>query len=126
MMSQAQLLETSLLVIWNDRNADRRLEMMKKTYTADVQFYEFNDAKPIVGFAAISDVITKLQAAWPAESVFKLNKPSQVNHSIQIACWDLGPQGAPSIAKGIDVAVIENSLIKSFYLFLEPQDKATE
>ena len=32
MTTTAQLLEHSLLVIWNDRNEDRRLEEMKKTY----------------------------------------------------------------------------------------------
>lgn len=119
MTTPAQQLEHSLLVIWNDRNADRRLAAMKQTYAPDVHFYEFNAGTPIVGHTAINELISKLQAEWPPESRFELNKPSQVNHSIQIASWNLTPRGMQPIATGMDVAVIENDLIKSFYLFLD-------
>ena len=61
MTTTAQLLEYSLLVIWNDRNADRRLEEMKKTYAPDVHFYEFDTGKAIVGYKAINELISKLQ-----------------------------------------------------------------
>ena len=119
MTTPAQLLEHSLLVIWNDRNADRRLVAMKQTYAPDVHFYEFNAGKPLVGYTAINEVISKLQTEWPPECRFELNKPSQVNHSIQTASWQLGSPGMQPIATGMDVAVIENDLIKSFYLFLD-------
>lgn len=124
MTTPAQLLENSLLVIWNDRNPDRRLEAMKKTYAPDVHFYEFNSGKAIAGHTAINELISKLQSEWVPESRFELNKPSQVNHSIQIASWNLGPQGMQPIATGMDVAVIENNLIKSFYLFLDAPEKS--
>jgi hypothetical protein len=123
MSTTAQLLETSLLVIWNDRNADRRLDVMKKTYTSDVHFYEANEGDPIVGHLAINKLISKLQAGWPPESKFELNKPTQINHLVQIASWTLGPQGMKPVATGMDVAIVENDLIKSFYLFLDPPEK---
>ena len=124
MTTTAELLEHSLLVIWNDRDAERRLEEMKKTYAPDVHFYEFNSKEAMVGFKAINDLISKLQKEWPPESRFELNKPSDVNHQIQIATWTLGPQGKPPVATGMDVAVVENDLIKSFYLFLDPPEKS--
>jgi len=120
----AQLLENSLLVIWNERNADRRLEAMKQTYAPDVYFYEFNTGEAIVGHTAINELIAKLQSEWPPESRFELRKPSQVNHQVQIASWNLGPQGMQPVATGMDVAVIENDLIKSFYLFLDTPGKS--
>jgi hypothetical protein len=120
----AQLLENSLLVIWNERNADRRLEAMKQTYAPDVHFYEFNTGEAIVGHSAINELISKLQKEWPSESRFELNKSSQVNHQVQIASWNLGPQGMQPVATGMDVAVIENDLIKSFYLFLDIPEKS--
>ena len=120
----AQLLEHSLLVIWNDRNANRRLEAMKKTYAPDIHFYEFHTGTPIVGHTAINELIKKLQTDWPPESRFVLNKPSQLNHSVQIATWNLGPEGMEPIATGVDVAVIENDLIKSLYLFLNTPEKS--
>ena len=49
MSTRAQLLETSLLVIWNSRDAQQRLDVMKKTYDPDVHFYEFDTSKPMVG-----------------------------------------------------------------------------
>src|SRR5580765_912513 len=104
MTTPAQLLENSLLVIWNSRNANQRLEEMKKTYAPDVHFYEFNTGNAIVGYTAINEVISKLQSEWPPESKFELNKPVQVNHSVQIASWKLAPEGKQPVATGTDVA----------------------
>ena len=88
MTIDAQLLEDSLLRIWNDRNADLRLKMMKKVYAADIYFYESNTSEAIVGHQAINELISKLQAEWPVEFQFSLSKPSQVNHLTQIASWN--------------------------------------
>jgi arginyl-tRNA synthetase len=119
METRAQLLENSVLAIWSEPNADKRLEEMKKTYAVDVHFYEFNSEKAVIGYKAINELIAKLQKEWPPETRFELNKPSQVNHQIQVVSWNMGPQGKPPVATGIDVAVIENDLIKSFYLFID-------
>ena len=119
MATTAQLLEDSLLVIWNDRNAERRLEAMKKTYAPDIHFYESNAGEPIIGHEAINELIARLQHEWAIEFKFELNKPSQVNHTTQIISWNLGPQGAQPVATGMDVAIIEDELIKSLYLFLD-------
>lgn len=113
----AQLLENSLLLIWNDRNAGKRLELMKETYAPDIHFYESNTGEAIIGHQAINELISTLQKQWPIEFQFQLNKPSQVNHLIQIISWNLGPQGAQPVATGMDVAVIENNLIQSLHLF---------
>jgi hypothetical protein len=42
-----------------------------------------------------------------------------VNHTTQIISWNLGPKGAAPIASGMDVAITENDMIKSIYLFLD-------
>ena|SRR5437762_333615 len=119
MTTTAQLLEDSLLVIWNDRDADRRLEAMKRIYAPDIHFFESNTAEAIIGHTAINELITKLQQTWPVEFQFELNKPSQVNHTTQIISWNLGPKGTPPVATGRDVAFTENEKIRSLYLFLD-------
>ncbi|HOY96075.1 MAG TPA: hypothetical protein PK509_10075 [Catalimonadaceae bacterium] len=119
MATTAKLLEDSLLVIWNDRNAERRLEVMEKTYSFDIHFYESNTGEAIIGHKAMNVLISKLQAEWPIEFQFELNKPSQVNQTTQIVSWNLGPKGGIPVATGLDVAITENDLIKSLYLFLE-------
>jgi hypothetical protein len=119
MAKTAKLLEDSLLVIWNDRNSEHRLEAMKRIYAPDIYFFESNTSEGIVGHNAINELISKLQTEWPIEFQFELNKPSQVNHTTQIISWNLGPKGATPIATGMDVATTENDLIKSLYLFLD-------
>ena len=119
MATTAQLLEESLLAIWSSGNPGGRLDVMKKIYAPDIHFYETNTGDPIVGHQAINQLISRLQSEWPAGSRFEITGPSQVNHSVQIASWTLGPQGAQPVATGMDVAVIENNLIKSLYLFLD-------
>jgi hypothetical protein len=119
METTAKLLEDSLLIIWNDRNAENRLEAMKEIYAPDIHFFESNTGEAIVGHKAINELISKLQTEWPIEFQFELNKPSQVNHTTQIVSWKLGPKGALPIAIGMDVAVTENEMIKSLYLFLD-------
>lgn len=119
MQTTAKLLEDSLLVIWNDRNADNRLAAMQQTYAPDIHFYETNTGDPIVGHTSINDLISKLQAEWPVEFQFELSKPSQVNHTTQVISWNLGPKESAPVATGMDVAIIENNLIQSLYLFLD-------
>jgi hypothetical protein len=41
-----------------------------------------------------------------------------------MASWALGPQGMQPVATGMDVAIIENNLIKSLYLFLDSFEKS--
>jgi hypothetical protein len=119
MATTAKLLEDSLLVIWNDRNADNRLEAMQRIYAPDIHFFESNAGEAIVGHKAINELITKLQTEWLIEFQFESNKPPQVNHTTQVISWNLGPKGGTPIATGMDVAIIEHDLIKSLYLFLD-------
>ncbi|WP_343633963.1 hypothetical protein [Fluviicola sp.] len=90
MATTAKLLEDSLLVIWNDRNPGNRLAAMQRIYAPNIHFFESNDGKPIIGYEAINALISKLQAEWPLEFVFELNKPSQVNHASQLVFLEPG------------------------------------
>lgn len=123
-MNAAQLLEDSLLVIWNDRDANRRLAAMHSAYAPDMAFFEGHGAEAIVGHQAINELITKLQAGWPVEFRFELIKPAQANQLVQLVSWHLGAAGAPPVATGSDVAIVENGLIKALYLFLDSSENA--
>ncbi|WP_345954794.1 nuclear transport factor 2 family protein [Mucilaginibacter sp. PAMB04168] len=123
MENSAKLLEDSLLVIWNDRQAERRLEAMQEVYAADIIFYESNEGPAIMGHQDINDLIAKLQEQWPAEFRFELNRPSLANHQVQHISWTLGIPGQTPVASGMDIAVIEEGKIKSLHLFLDPVGK---
>ncbi|NUY80288.1 nuclear transport factor 2 family protein [Flavobacterium sp. MAH-1] len=118
MKNRAQLLEDSLLVIWNDRNSQNRLQAMQRIYASDIQFFETDGDEPFVGHDAINDVIGKLQSEWPVEFSFQLTEPAKANNEIQLISWTLGIPGQTPVAKGSDVAIIENGKIKSLHLFL--------
>ncbi|MCF2443942.1 hypothetical protein L0657_08250 [Dyadobacter sp. CY345] len=118
METSAKLLEDSLLLIWNERNAERRLEVMKEIYAPEIAFYESNNDEASTGYQAINDVISSLQAQWPLEFNFELTGPGQVNHQIQHIAWTLGIPGQTPAASGMDVALIENHKIVSLFLFL--------
>lgn len=119
MATTTQLLEDSLLLIWNDRDAARRLVAMQRVYAPDIAFFERNDGEPIVGHQALNALIDKLQADWPADFLFTLSKPASVNHQLQHAAWALGKPGELPAATGTDVAIVANDLIKSLYLLLD-------
>jgi hypothetical protein len=118
MEQTAQLLEESLLVIWNDRNAESRLEGMKKTYAPDIVFYENNEGPAFIGYEAINALVDKLQGSWPLEFKFELTAPAKVNHQVQHIAWKLGIPGQKPVATGMDVAIIEDHRIKSLHLLL--------
>jgi hypothetical protein len=119
MESSAKLLEDSLLVIWNDRDPEKRLSAMQEIYATDIAFYEANDGAAIIGYEAINNLITKLQEQWPPEFKFELSRPSHVNHQVQHITWTLGVPGQTPVATGMDVAIVENHQIKSLHLLLD-------
>jgi hypothetical protein len=119
MATPAQLLEDSLLLIWNDRNAEQRLAVMQQVYAPDIAFFESDTSEAVVGYQALNALINNLQAGWPASFLFALSKPGQTNHQVQHAAWTLGTPGEAPAATGMDVALIENNLIKSLYLLLD-------
>ena len=123
MENSAKLLEDSLLVIWNDRNAEKRLEAMQTIYATDIAFYETNDGAAIKGYHAINELITALQSKWPLAFQFELNQPSKVNHQVQYISWNLGIPGQTPVASGMDIAIVEDNKIQSLHLFLDAPQK---
>lgn len=119
METSAELLKDSLLVIWNDRQAESRLAVMKAIYADDITFYESNDGPAIIGHQAINNLIAQLQQQWPAEFSFELTRTPQVNHEVQHISWTLGIPGQAPAASGSDIAIIKDGKIKSLYLFLD-------
>ena len=119
MKNPAQLLEDSLLIIWNNRNSVERLQAMEQIYDQDIQFFERDSGNAIIGYEAINNLITGLQSEWASEFSFQLIKPGQTNHQVQIASWTLGTPGEQPVASGMDVAIVENNKIKALHLYLD-------
>ncbi len=114
----AKLLEDSLLIIWNERDATKRLAAMADIYSPDIAFYEANDGPPFQGYEAINNLIKNLQATWHPDFVFRLTSSAKVNHQVQQVSWELGLPGQPAVANGMDIAITENGKIQSLFLLL--------
>lgn len=114
-----QLLEDSLLKVWSERDDQQRMEVMKQIYATDIVFYETDKGPAIKGHQEIDSLIKKLHSQWPPEFVFTLTKPAVINHGVSHVAWTLGAAQAPPAATGMDIAVIENGLIKELYLYLD-------
>lgn len=70
MKNPAQLLEDSLMIIWNNRNSMERLEAMQRIYHPDIHFFESDSGDAIIGYEAINNLITGLQTEWPRNFLF--------------------------------------------------------
>jgi len=119
MNASPTLLKDSLLLIWNNRNAAERLHIMEKIYAPGITFFESDNSHPFTGFESINTLIEKLQQDWPADFEFTLLEPVKVNYNIQYISWELGVPGQQPVAKGSDIAVIEDNKIKALYLLLD-------
>ncbi|QIP14208.1 nuclear transport factor 2 family protein [Spirosoma aureum] len=117
--SAAQVLEDSLLKVWSERDQEQRLEEMARIYAADIVFYDADNGPGITGHQAIDSLIKKLQEQWPPEFVFTLLKPVVTNHGVSHAAWTLGAPNTKPAASGMDIALIENGLIKALYLYID-------
>ncbi|GAB3964133.1 hypothetical protein GCM10028806_01240 [Spirosoma terrae] len=113
------LLEDSLLQVWSERDPSKRLKEMKRIYADDIIFYESDSGPAFEGHQAIDSLIGKLQEQWAPEFVFTLTKPVVINHGVSHAAWTLGNPSANPVASGMDIAIIENGLIKALYLYLD-------
>lgn len=122
----AHLLEQSLVEIWSERDDTRRMEAMKQIYMPGIIFYETDAGEAIIGFDAINTRIIKLMRQWPDGVVFHFKSGAEVNHNVIKIAWTLGLSAESTIATGMDIAIIENGLIKVLYLFLDKQVKGTE
>lgn len=114
-----QLLEDSLLKVWSERNDAQRLDVMQRIYATDIIFYETDNGEAIIGHQAIDALIKTLQTQWPPEFVFALTRPAVINHGVSHVSWTLGPAQGTPVASGMDIAIIENGLIKELYLYLD-------
>ncbi|KAK5046571.1 hypothetical protein LTR84_007332 [Exophiala bonariae] len=117
----------NLLHVFSQRDAAKRLETVKATYTADVQFHE-PDGSVFVGHDAVSEKAGALldeRAGW---RFLPKGNIKQTGEMIYLA-WEFGPavegkelgeQGSVEVkATGADVILTEGGLIKRFWVVID-------
>jgi SnoaL-like domain len=117
MTTVAELMEANLLQVFNERDDGRRAKAIAATYAVDVTFADPEGV--VTGHDALDAKAKGLLDQSPG-FVFSAAGPVLVNHDLGHLAWAFGPEGAPPVARGIDVALVEDGHIKKLYTMLLP------
>ncbi|GHG00739.1 MULTISPECIES: nuclear transport factor 2 family protein [Amycolatopsis] len=117
MATVAELMEANLLRVFNERDDERRAKAIAETYAPDVEFADPEGT--VTGRESLNAKAKGLLDQSPGFA-FTPAGPVLVNHDLGHLAWALGPDGGPPVVRGIDVALVEDGLIKKLYTMLLP------
>jgi hypothetical protein len=87
-----------------------------RTYTDDVAFTDH--AGTIVGLAGVNDRVAQLLQDAPAAFAFAPDGPINVGEDTAAMAWRLGPPGSEPVARGIDIATVNDGRIGAIGMLL--------
>jgi hypothetical protein len=111
----AELMQATLLGVFNERDADRRRAAIARTYAPDVEFSDPEET--VTGHAAID---AKAQALLDTSPGFVFTPAGSARVVRDLGCleWEFGPDGQPPVVRGMDIALVRDDLIVSLYTLL--------
>jgi hypothetical protein len=113
-----QVMERNVLEVFGERDSGRRRSVIEELYTQDCTFSDFDSDDQSVGRDALNAKVDDLLEGIPG-FVFRLVGPAEVIQDVGRTRWHLGPDGAPPVVAGMDVAIFKNGRIASLYAFPE-------
>jgi hypothetical protein len=111
----ADLMHANLLEVFNERDPERRREVIARTYTDDVQFVDHDGI--VVGHDALHATAQGVLDRAPG-FVFAPDGAVRVSDDLGYLPWTLGPEGQPPVVRGLDIALIRDGLIVKVYTLL--------
>jgi hypothetical protein len=109
------LMQATLTEVFGERDAAKRRAAIERTYLPDV---EFSDADGrVVGHAALDRKAQGILDGAP-DFVFTHDGPARVNHDLGYQAWGFGPEGAPPVVRGMDIALVRDGRIARLYTLL--------
>lgn len=110
-----ELMTANLLQVFGERDGEKRRAAIARTYTPEVRFSDPEEV--VVGHDALNAKAQKILDGAPG-FVFTPGGPTYVNQDLGYLAWNFGPEGAPPVVKGIDIALVQDGLIASVYTLL--------
>jgi len=107
-----ELMEANLLEVFNERDDQRRVAAIERTYAPDVRWTE--DEGIAVGRDALNARAIALQSQMEG-LVFTKAGPVHQTLGFGYLAWELGPGGGDPVATGFDVAIVRDDLISELY-----------
>lgn len=110
------LMLANLMEVFNERDNDRRLAAIARTYAEDVVFHDPEET--VTGYEALNakagDLLEKAQAF-----VFSPDGPAYENNDLGYLAWNFGPEGQPPVVSGLDIALVKEGRITTLYTILK-------
>lgn len=104
------------IATWNETDPDRRRELIAQTWTEDASYLD-----PLLGGEGrdgIDAMIAGVQAQFPGHR-FRRTSDVDAHHDRVRFGWELGPEGNPALAGGLDVGVLVDGRLRSITGFLD-------
>jgi hypothetical protein len=118
MNNYEELMQRNLQKVFSERDPERRLEAIQNIFAADAMLFEPHAA--VQGHNAISEAVSTLLNSLPPNFTFTSDGRAVGHHGVARLKWKSGPINGPVAVTGTDVACIENNLIKTLHVFLDP------
>jgi hypothetical protein len=109
------LMRATLFDVFGERDPERRRAAIERTYHPDIALLDAEGT--VTGYDALH---AKVQGILDGAEglVFAPDGPAQVTHDLGLQAWTLGPEGAPPVARGTDVALVRDGRIARLYTLL--------
>ena len=104
------------IAIWNETDDERRRNLIARTWTEDSTYVD-----PLMrgeGLDGIDAMIQGVQAQFPGLLFRRTSEVDAHNDRVRFA-WELGPEGGPALAGGVDFGVIVGDRLKTITGFLD-------
>jgi len=104
------------IAIWNETDDERRRNLIARTWTEDSTYLD-----PLMGGegrGGIDAMIRGVQAQFPGLLFRRTSEVDAHNDRIRFA-WELGPEGGPALAGGVDFGVIVGDRFQTITGFLD-------
>ena len=104
------------IAIWNETDAERRRDLIAQTWTEDSTYVD-----PLMrgeGRTGINDMIEGVQTQFPGLKFRRTTDVDAHNDRIRFA-WELGPEGGPALAGGVDFGVVIDNQLQAITGFID-------
>ena len=115
-MEELELLQNTHVAAWNEKDAGKRNELLKKIYTDDIKMYDRDFV--LDGLQAVSDFIGKLISEDKAYTFSAAKTIEPLQNSARL----FGRITTSNVTlRSMDFFLLENGKVKHLYAFMEPE-----
>jgi SnoaL-like domain len=104
------------IAVWNETDAERRRDLIARTWTEDSTYID-----PLMrgeGRGGIDAMTHAVQAQFPGLLFRRTSDVDAYNDRVRFS-WELGPEGSPALAGGVDFGVVVGDRLQTITGFLD-------